>query len=140
MHSARHFLSNVEVPRSLRGSGTDLPKTVDVDKLTIHETNWGDIHVNTITCHKTLDIAPLLKGLPNDLCQCPHWGIVLKGRKVVKYKNHEETLNSGDEYYMESGHSTITDAGTEWLEFTPSIELKKTNEAVAKNLAAMGQR
>jgi hypothetical protein len=123
----------------LRGSGTDLPKTVDVDELTIHETDWGDIHVSMITCHKTLDIAPLLKGLPNDLCQCPHWGIVLKGRKVVKYKDHEETLNSGDAYYMEPGHSTITDAGTEWLEFTPSIELKKTNEAVAKNLAAMGQ-
>jgi len=123
----------------LRGSSADLPKTVDVDELTIRETDWGDIHVSLITCHKTLDIAPLLKGLPGDTCQCPHWGMVLKGRKLVKYADHEETLNSGDAYFMEPGHSTITDAGTEWLEFSPSVELKKTNEAVAKNLAAMGQ-
>ena len=123
----------------MRGSSADLPKTVDVDELTIRETDWGDIHVSLITCHKTLDIAPLLKGLPGDMCQCPHWGMVLKGRKLVKYADHEETLNSGDAYFMEPGHSTITDAGTEWLEFSPSVELKKTNEAVAKNLAAMGQ-
>ena len=123
----------------VRGSSQDLPKTVNVDELTIRETEWGDIHVSLITCHKKLDIAPLLKGLPDDLCQCPHWGMVLKGRKLVKYEDHEEVLNSGDAYYMTPGHTTVTDAGTEWLEFSPKDELKKTNEAVQRNLARMNQ-
>lgn len=124
----------------MRGSRRNLPKTVDVDELTIRETDWGDIHVSLITCHRKLDIAPLLKGLPDDLCQCPHWGMVLKGRKLVKYLDHEEVLNAGDAYYMTPGHTTITDAGTEWLEFSPTSQLKQTNEAVQRNLAAMNPR
>jgi hypothetical protein len=123
----------------LRGSRIDLPKTVDVEELTIRESDWADTHVSVITVHKTLDIAPLLKGLPDDLCQCPHWGVVLKGRKLVKYKDHEEVLNAGDAYYMPPGHTTITDAGTEWVEFSPRDDLKKTNEAVQRNLAKIGK-
>src|SRR5207245_7421707 len=30
------------------------------------------------------DLAPLLKGLPDDRCQCPHWGFLFKGRIVVR--------------------------------------------------------
>jgi len=119
----------------LRGSNIDLPKTVDVDELTIREADWADMHVSLIVCHKTLDISPLLKGLPDDLCQCPHWGMILKGRKRVKYRGREEVLNAGDAYYMPAGHSTVTDPGTEWIEFSPIMELKKTNEAVQRNLA-----
>jgi hypothetical protein len=125
---------------TMRGSSTDLPKTVDVEEITIRETDWGDMHVNITTCHKTLDIAPLLKGLPNDMCQCPHWGMILKGRKQVKYADHAEVLNAGDAYYMAPGHSTVTDAGTEWLEISPINELKKTNEAVQRNLAVLSQK
>jgi len=121
----------------MRGSKTDLPKTVDVDELTIREADWGDVHVSLIICHRRLDLTPLLKGLPDDLCQCPHWGMILKGRKLVKYRDYEEALNAGDAYYMIPGHATVTDAGTEWLEFSPTSELKKTNEAVERNLASI---
>jgi hypothetical protein len=114
-----------------------MSKTVDVADLTIRETDWGDMHVNLVVCHKTLDLAPLLKGLPNGMCQCPHWGVILKGRKLVKYGDHEEVLKAGDAYYMAPGHSTITDAGTEWVEFSPREEFEKTNEVVGRNLAAM---
>jgi len=31
------------------------------------------------------DMAPLFKGLPDDRCQCPHWGVVLKGKLVYHY-------------------------------------------------------
>ena len=121
----------------MHGSKTDLPKTVDVDLLTIWEADWGEMHVNITVCHKTLDITPLLKGLPDNKCQCQHWGMVLKGKKTVKYGDHEEVLTEGEVYFMPPGHTTITEAGTEWLEISPSEELKRTNEAVARNLAAM---
>ncbi len=121
----------------MRGSKTDLPKTVDVEELTIWETDWGEMHVNITVCHRRLDITPLLKGLPDNKCQCPHWGMILKGRKVVRYGDHEEVLNGGDAYYMTPGHTTVTDAGTEWVEISPRDKLKATNEAVARNLAAI---
>jgi len=53
----------------MRGSTIDLPTTVDEEELAIRETDWGSIHVNLVTCHKTLDMAPLLKGLPSDTCR-----------------------------------------------------------------------
>ncbi len=121
----------------MRGSKSDMPKTVDVEELTIWETDWGDMHVNITVCHKALDITPLLKGLPDNKCQCPHWGFIMKGRKVVRYKDREEVLNEGDAYYMTPGHTTVTDAGTEWLEMSPKESLEVTNKAVARNLAAM---
>ena len=121
----------------MHGSIKDLPKTVDVNEITIFETDWENVHVNFSVCHRTLDITPVLKGLPEDLCQCPHWGMILKGRKVVKYRDHDEVLNAGDAYYMPPGHSTITNAGTEWLEFSPSNELRNTKEAVERNLATL---
>jgi hypothetical protein len=96
------------------------------------------MHVSLTTCHQTLDITPLLKGMPGDMCHCPHWGMILKGRKVVKYKGHEEVLKAGDAFYMPPGHTTITDAETEWVEFSPTDELRKTSEAVTRNLSAMG--
>ena len=50
------------------------------------------MHVGFETYHKTMDIAPLLKGLPDDMCQCPHGGIALKGRMLVKYRDYEEIV------------------------------------------------
>ena len=51
--------------------------------------------------------------------------MVLRGRKLVKYADHEEVLKTGDAYYMARGHTTVTDAGTEWLEFSPRKELSQ---------------
>jgi len=42
----------------MRGSKVDLPKAVDVDELTIRETDWGNIHVSLVVCHKTLTFPP----------------------------------------------------------------------------------
>jgi hypothetical protein len=33
------------------------------------------------------DIAPLLQGLKDDLCQAPHWGYLAKGAVTVTYRD-----------------------------------------------------
>ena len=124
----------------MRGSKNDLPRTVEAAEVTVQETVWGDMHVDFETYHKTMDLAPLLKGLPDDMCQCPHWGFVLKGRMRVKYRDHEEVMNVGDAYYMAPGHSPIMDPGTELVEFSPKNESKKTTEVIERNFAAMQQK
>ena len=36
--------------------------------------------VNFTSFREDIDGTPLLKGLPDDRCQCPHWGYVITGR------------------------------------------------------------
>jgi len=47
---------------------------------------WGGMIVSYETFLKGTDATPLFKGLPDDLCQSPHWGYVLKGRVRIKRK------------------------------------------------------
>jgi hypothetical protein len=84
-----------------------------------------------------IDPAPLFQGLPDDRCQCPHWGYVIRGRLRVIYKDHEEVLAAGDAYYLMPGHTTRFDEPTELVEFSPLGEYQKTMEVAARNIAAM---
>ena len=82
------------------------------------------------------DLTPLFKGLPNDLCQCPHWGYVLKGRVGYTYPDHEEIIEAGEAYYAPPGHTRQLYADSEVLEFSPSDELKKTIDVMTRNMEA----
>ena len=69
------------------------------------------------------DFTPLLKGLEDDLCQCPHWGYVIKGEMEVTYTNGDtETYLTGDLFYMASGHTLRIPQDTECVMFSPQAE------------------
>src|SRR4029077_8845585 len=40
----------------------------------------GTLHVSFVEVAEDADLSPMLFGLPNDECQCSHWGYVLEGR------------------------------------------------------------
>ncbi len=123
----------------MRGSTADVPVTLESPDVVIHEAEWGEIHVGFETYHHAFDMAPVLKGLPDDRCQCPHWGYVLKGRMVVTYGDREEIVNAGDAYYLPPGHSPTLDAGTELIEFSPKAAYQVTMEVAARNFEVMQQ-
>jgi hypothetical protein len=106
----------------MRGSKGDVPATLESEEVVIQEAEWGDIHVGFETYNDEFDSAPLLKGLPDDRCQCRHYGYVLKGRTRVRYADHEEAVNAGDAYCMAPGHTPVMEAGTEIVEFSPKDE------------------
>jgi hypothetical protein len=121
----------------VRASKEDLPVTDEGEGFVSRQTEWGDMNVAWETFPAGLDAAPLFKGLPDDRCQCPHWGYVLKGRVRIRYKDHEEVLEAGDTYYMEPGHLPLVEEDSETIEFSPKGEYQKTMEVVARNMAAM---
>ena len=86
-----------------------------------------------------MDHAPFFRGLPDDRCQCPHWGYVIKGKTTFRFADREETYEAGDAYYAPPGHTPWVSAGCEIVEFSPVGELAKTMEVVARNLAASEQ-
>ena len=92
--------------------------------------------VNFTSFREDVDGTPLLKGLPDDRCQCPHWGYVLKGKVGYTYADHEEIIEAGEAYYAPPGHTRQLYAGSEVLEFSPSDELKKTIDVMNRNMEA----
>ena len=83
-----------------------------------------------------MDPTRLFQGLPDDRCQCPHWGYVIKGKYTFRFADREETYETGDAYYVPPGHTPVMYAGTEIVEFSPADELAKTMEVVMRNMAA----
>jgi hypothetical protein len=84
------------------------------------------------------DLSPFFKGLPDDRCQAAHWGYVFKGKVTFRFADHEETYEAGDAYYAPPGHTPVLYDGTEIVEFSPTEELDRTMEVVAKNMEAAG--
>jgi hypothetical protein len=82
------------------------------------------------------DITPLLQGLRNNSCQCPHWGYLLEGEIIMKYDDGtEERLTTGDVFYMQPGHTAIVEKDTKLIDFSPEKELKEVMDHIALKMA-----
>jgi hypothetical protein len=84
-----------------------------------------------------IDGAPLLKGLPDDCCHCPHWGYVFKGTTTFTFADRVETYGPGDAFYIPPGHTPAHSEGSEILLFSPADALKETVATMEANMAAM---
>ena len=79
-----------------------------------------------------------MKGLPDDRCQCPHWGYVVTGKVTFRYADREEVFEAGDAFYTPPGHVPVKhEPGTEVVMFSPADELRKTEAVMMKNMQAM---
>lgn len=97
---------------------------------------WGGMIVSYETFPKGVDAAPLFKGLPDDMCQSPHWGYIVRGRVRIRRKDGEFVLKTGEVYYLEPGHVPVFEEDTEVLEFSPKNEYQQTIDVFNRNLAA----
>jgi hypothetical protein len=94
--------------------------------------------VNFVTFREDVDHGPLLKGLPDDRCQCPHWGYVLAGTVTFRYADRDEVYAAGDAFYAPPGHVPVhNEPGTEYLQFSPAEELRQTSEVIMRNFQAL---
>ena len=122
----------------MRGSMEDLPVSLEFPEGKLWQVEWGGQTIEFGNFSQTIDPAPLFKGLPDDNCQCPHWGYVIKGRLRFRYGDREEVYVAGDAYYVPPGHLPILEAGVQYVEFSPTVELAKSMEVVERNMQMMG--
>ncbi len=101
-----------------------------------HE-DLGGYTVNFVTIREDMDLAPLLKGLPDDRCQCPHWGYVFKGRLTWRFADRDEVVEAGDAFYAPPGHAPMAEAGSEFVQFSPTAELREVEAAMIENVERM---
>lgn len=70
-----------------------------------------------------VDTTPLFHGLERDLCQCPHWGFVMKGRLTTTDEyGVQETVSANDLFYWPAGHNVKVDEDAEIVMFSPQRE------------------
>lgn len=83
----------------------------------------GTIGAEYFTLSAGVDTAPLFQGLDGNLCQCPHWGFVLRGRiTTTDATGAQETVNADDLFYWPAGHNVKVEADAEIVMFSPQRE------------------
>jgi hypothetical protein len=83
-------------------------------------------------------LEPLLKGLPDDMCTCPHWGYVIGGTVTFTHVDGStEEFNTGDAFYVEPGHTPVIEPGTDLLFISPEKQAAVVNAVIEANMAAM---
>jgi hypothetical protein len=87
---------------------------------------FGQISGECFTLAAGVDTSPLFQGLHGDMCQCPHWGFVLRGQLTTTDAiGVEETVQANDLFYWPPGHNVRVDADAEIIMFSPQHEHSK---------------
>lgn len=84
---------------------------------------FGRLSGEYFTLAAGVDTTPLFQGLEGDLCQCPHWGFVLRGQlTTTDARGAQETVKTNDLFYWPPGHNVRVDADAEIVMFSPQRE------------------
>jgi hypothetical protein len=84
---------------------------------------FGQLSGEYFTLAAGVDTTPLFEGLEGDLCQCPHWGFVVRGQlTVTDAGGATETVREDDLFYWPPGHNVRVDADAEIVMFSPQRE------------------
>jgi hypothetical protein len=126
----------------MRIAKADVPVKVNVPGATARQqidfgdaTGFGQMAGEYFSLDAGTDIAPLLKGLEDDLCQSPHWGYLLEGEVTVTYKDGEqENVSGGDLFYWKPGHTVKVSKDAEIILFSPQVEHCAVVDHLAKQL------
>ena len=122
----------------MRGSNHDLPVAFERGDLVLRQAEWGEMNVGLERFPAGTDTEPVFKGLPDDRCQCPHWGYVIKGKMTARYADREEVFEAGDAFYSPPGHVPVAnEPGTEFVWFSRSEELRTAEAVMMKNMQEM---
>jgi mannose-6-phosphate isomerase-like protein (cupin superfamily) len=123
-----------QMPKVSRESAS---KVVDMGAAEDRGDELDGYAVTFVTIRQDADLAPMLKGLPDDKCQCPHWGYVFAGTLTWRYADREEVCEAGEAYYAPPGHTPSATMGSEFLQISPAQELRTVEAAIKKNMQAM---
>jgi hypothetical protein len=104
---------------------TDLSARVEGDGVEFRTKEVGSMTVGWVRLSKGVDLSPATKGLPDDLCPCPHWGYMISGRVRMKTKDGSRDYEAGQAFYWAPGHAPEALEDSEYVDFSPTAEIEK---------------
>jgi hypothetical protein len=125
----------MRVPKDQVDVRLDIPGAVIRQRTEFGEMRGsGTISAEYFTLSAGVDTTPLFQGLEGDLCQCPHWGFVVRGQlTTTDTQGARETVNAHDLFYWPPGHNVKVDADAEIVMFSPQHEHSQViNHMIAK--------
>ena len=88
---------------------------VEMEGFEGHYAELGGTTVGWETYTADADLTPLFAGLPDDRCQCEHWGYVFEGKLVFHTAEGDEEFVGGDAYFVGPGpHADRSSPGPRW--------------------------
>ncbi len=103
----------------------DIPVEVSQGDLETRYLELGDMAIRYARVPAGTDFGPVLKGLPDDRCPSPHWGIVLEGSIRLEHADDTvETATAGEVYHWPAGHTATTADGVVFLEVGPVTPMR----------------
>jgi hypothetical protein len=114
----------------------DIPLEMELGDIETRGVENGELYARFIALPPGTDFRPLLAGLPDDRCQCPHWGYVVDGSITIEYADGTQEINrTGDVYYWPAGHVGWTDEGVTFLEWSPTEGILPVLDHIGAKLA-----
>jgi hypothetical protein len=124
-------IAKTGIPVKINVPGTVARQALDFGDAT----GYGKLAGEYFSLGAGTDIAPLLKGLEDDLCQSPHWGYLMEGEVTVTYKDgQQEIISGGDLFYWPPRHTVKVSKDAEIILFSPQVEHCKVVNHLSKQL------
>ena len=101
-----------EAPVAIEGDGVELRS----------ERIGGGMSATFVHLPAGADLRAATKGLPGDLCQCPHWGYMLSGRVRMHTEEGHQDFSAGESFYWGPGHAPEALEESEYVDFSPTDE------------------
>ncbi|MGH9457254.1 MAG: cupin domain-containing protein [Thermoanaerobaculia bacterium] len=115
----------------------DIPGAVVRQRTGFGEAGAGTISGEYFTLASGVDTTPLFVGLEGGVCDCPHWGFVLRGRLTTTSASGEkETVTANDLFYWPPGHNVFVDDDAEIIMFSPQREHTRVIDHMREKVAA----
>jgi len=119
----------------------DIPIVMQTPDSTMRNiTGYGGMTIAYNEIPKGTDFTPLLQGLGNNSCHCPHWGYIVEGViRLIYDDKSEEVVKTGDVFYWPAGHTAIVEEDLKLIDFSPEKEFGEVMEHIGKKMAELGE-
>jgi hypothetical protein len=108
----------------------DLPVAIDDGGVQLRVRDEDGLTVGFVRLPQGADLREATKGLPDDLCQCPHWGYMLKGRVRMHTPTGAQDFEAGEAFYWAPGHAPEALEDSEYVDFSPTDDFRPVIEHI----------